>query len=74
MSDKEWLSADPQSLVDVSEVQINPKLHGKERTEDYLQKVGNPCLYRVGDVVVKSTYAERGSTLNEQLRKYILSV
>ena len=74
MSDKEWLSADLQSLVDVTDVQMNPNLHGQERIDDYLQKVGNPHLFRVGDVVVKSTYAEKGPTLNEQLRKYVLSV
>lgn len=74
MSETDWLSVEPGELVDVSKVVMDPKLHGMKRVEDYLLKVGNPYLYRVGDVVVKNTYAESGMTLNEQLRKYILSV
>ena len=69
----DFLTVDRESLVDITQVQLNHRLHGEDRAQDYLEKVGNPHMFRVGDMVVKSTYAEQGPSLNELLQKLILS-
>ena len=69
----DFLTVDRESLVDITQVRLNHRLHGEDRVRDYLEKVGDPHLFRVGDMVVKSTYAEQGPSLNELLQKLILS-
>lgn len=69
----DFLTVDRESLVDITQVRLHHRLHGEDRVRDYLEKVGDPHLFRVGDMVVKSTYAEQGPSLNELLQKLILS-
>lgn len=70
---EDFLTVDRESLVDITQIRPDQSLRGEDRIRDYLEKVGDPHLFRVGDVVVKCTYAEQGPSLNEQLRKLILS-
>ena len=72
--DRDFRKVDPESLTDITQIRVDQNLSGDERISDYLEQVGNPHLFRVGDVVVKCSYAESGPSLNEQLRKLIRSV
>ena len=69
----DFLTVDRESLVDITQVRLNHRLHGEDRVRDYLEKVGDPHQFRVGDMVVKCAYAEQGPSLNELLQKLILS-
>ena len=42
--------------------------------DDYIQKVGNPFLVRVGEYVVKIGYSDQGGTLNDRMKQYIKKV
>ncbi len=64
----------PDELVDISEIEIDMKKSIPDRVEEYVQKVGNPFLVRVGDYVVKIGYSDCEETLNERMKQYIKKV
>ena len=72
--ERDFRSVDPENLTDITQIRVDQSLSGDECIRNYLEQVGNPHLFRVGDVIVKCSYAESGPSLNEQLRKLIRSV
>lgn len=67
-------NAAPDTLVDISEVTIDMKKSVSARVEDYVRKVGNPFLVKVGDYVVKIGYSDCPETLNDRMKQYIKKV
>ncbi len=67
-------NAIPDTLVDISEIEIDMKKSVSSRVEEYVQKVGNPFLVRVGDYVVKIGYSDCDETLNDRMKQYIRKV
>lgn len=67
-------SAVPDTLVDISEIEIDMKKSVSARVEDYVQKVRNPFLVRVEDYVVKIGYSDCTETLNDRMEQYIRKV
>ncbi|NBJ93576.1 DUF6870 family protein [Parablautia muri] len=61
----------PETLVDISEIEIDMKKSVAARVDDYVQKAGNPFLVKVGEYVVKIGYSECGATLNDRMEQYI---
>ena len=43
-------SVDRNTLVDITEVEIDPTLPREELLKDYLAQIRNPYLFRCGDV------------------------
>lgn len=64
-------TVDPDSLVDVKNLNIPEELTGKERLEAFVQQVRNPFCYRVGNVVVKNVYSQDGVTINDRFEQII---
>ena len=62
------------SLADISKIEIDMKKSVSARVEEYVQKVGNPFLVRVGDYVVKIGYSNCEETLNDRMKQYIRKV
>lgn len=52
---------DPDSLVEISEVEINTDLTQADRLIDYLKKVKNPYCYKIHGVVVKVNFTGKAS-------------
>ena len=50
------MTCDPGVLADLRDVQIDNSLPVRERMVSYLQQVGNPYLFKVDGIVVKTTY------------------
>ena len=50
------LACDPEALVDLRDVRIDPSLPVRERMASYLDQVGNPYLFRVDGLVIQATY------------------
>ena len=76
---KELLAVDfedvePGSLTDVSEVRIDKGLPLEKRRQQYLEKVGNPYLVRVGNIKVKVRFADNGVSLEDAFENLLLSV
>lgn len=66
--------ANPDMLADISEIEIDMKKSVDDRADDYVQKVGNPFLVKVGEYVVKIGYSECDATLNDRMKQYIKKV
>lgn len=63
-------TVDPETLVDVTQIQIDESLSKKERVAEFLRQVKNPYCFRVGDMVVKNVFSEDGVTLEERFRQF----
>ena len=66
--------ADPDTLADISRIEIDMKKPVPARVDDYVRKVGNPFLVKVGDYVVKIGYSGSSDTLNERMKQYTRKV
>ena len=63
-----------EDLVDISKITIDRKKSVSSRVENYVQKVRNPFLVRVGKYVVKIGYSDCKETLNDRMKQYIRKV
>ena len=63
-----------EELADISGIEIDMKKPVSDRVEDYVRKVRNPFLVRVGDYVVKIGYSDQAGTLNERMKQYTRKV
>lgn len=66
--------ADSDTLADISGIEIDMKKPVPARVQEYVQKVGNPYLVRVGEYVVKIGYSDQAGTLNDRMKQYIKKV
>jgi outer membrane protein assembly factor BamA len=64
---------DINSLADIQDVVIDLSLPVEEKKKSYLRQIKNHRLYRYGDVVIRSTFAENGPSFEECLIQYLLS-
>ena len=64
---------DRDSLVDIRDVVIDTSLPKEERMKQFIQQVKNPYLYKHGKYVVKITFSDPNTTLEERLASYIRS-
>lgn len=62
------------SLTDVSEVRIDRGHPVEKRRQQYIEKVGNPYLVRVGNIKVKVRFADNGVSLEDAFENLLLSV
>lgn len=67
-------TVDRESLVDITEVQINGKIPQKQRFDDFLRQIKNPYCYRCGNVVVKISFSDTDATLEDRLEQYLKSL
>ena len=66
--------ADPDTLADLNRIEIDMKKPVPARVDDYVRKVGNPFLVKVGDYVVKIGYSGNSGTLNDRMKQYTRKV
>ena len=50
------MACDPEELVDLQDVHIDTSLSVKERLAGFVRQVGNPYLFKVDGVIVKTTF------------------
>ena len=62
---------DRDSLVDIRSVKVDTSLPIEERKRDYIRQIKNPYLYRHGKYVVKLTFSETETTLEQKLTDYV---
>lgn len=65
---------DRDSLVDINEVHIDKNLPPAQRMADFIRQIGNPYCYRCGKIVVKVTFADTDTTLEDCLEHYLKSL
>ncbi len=67
-------TVDPETLVDVTKIEINDTLSKDERKKEYLRQVKNPYCFRVGEVVVKCSYSNDGVTIRDRFRQLLRTI
>ena len=64
-------TVDPDTLVDIRDVKIDQDLPKEERMKRFLTQIKNPYVFKCGNVIVKTVFAESGPTLDECLERYL---
>ena len=57
-------------LVDIRDVVIDQDAPKEERIKSFLRQIKNPYCFKVGNVVVKTTFADKDVTLDDRLEHY----
>ena len=63
--------ANREQLVDIRNIKINTDRSVTNRVMEYIEKVKNPYLVRVGDYIVKLNYIDTQETANDRMKHYI---
>lgn len=50
------MTCDPNDLVDLQDVRIDPALPLQERMAIYIKRIGNPYLFKVDGLIIKTVY------------------
>lgn len=58
-------------LVDIRDVVIDQDAPKEERIKSFLRQIKNPYCFRVGNVVVKTTFEDTDVTLDDRLEHYL---
>lgn len=63
-----------RSLVDIRDVRVDVSAPVEERMRSYVEQIGNPYLFRMGDVVVRVSYADTQATIDDSFANLIASL
>ena len=67
-------TVDPNTLVDLNDVKINPDLTREERLLDFIKQIKNPFCYKNGKAIIKVSHADTEASLEDRLESYFLSL
>lgn len=59
-----------EDLVDIRDVIVDPKLPKEEGIKSFVKQIRNPYCFKVGKLVVKTSFADTDVTLDERLEHY----
>lgn len=62
------------SLVDIRDVKIDRSLPIEERVKSYVEQVKNPYMFKVGNTVVRVSYADTNRTMNDNFVNMIAAM
>ena len=65
---------DLSELVDIRYVVIDRTLPVEERIKSYVEQIKNPYCFKVGDVKVRVSYANKDQSLNESFVSMLSSM
>ena len=61
-------------LVDIRDVVIDKSLPLEERVRSYVEQIKDPYCFKVGDVVVRVSYADKDKSLTDSFTSMITSM
>ena len=62
------------SLVDIRDVKIDRSLPVEERMKSYVEQIKNPYLFKVGNTIVRVSYANTEQTINDNFVNLLMSL
>lgn len=62
------------SLVDIRDVKIDRSKPVEERMKSYVEQIKNPYLFKVGNTVVRVSYANTQDTINDNFVDLLASM
>ena len=74
MADKQSRKELLDSLVDIRDVKIDRSQPVEERMKSYVEQIKNPYLFKVGNTVVRVSYANTQATINENFVNLLASM
>lgn len=72
--DVDFADVDIKDMPDMAEIKINKSLSQEERQKQYLDKVGNPYLIRIGNMKIKVRFANNGISMEQAFENLLLNV
>lgn len=61
-----------EELNDIRDIYIDKSLPVIERILSFIDQIGNPYMFKAGDIKVKVSYNENGPTLQESLENLLI--
>lgn len=62
----------PEKLIDITKVRIDRDRTVEAKKKQYLRKVGNPYLVKVGNTMVKIRFANNGVSFEDAFESLLL--
>lgn len=63
-----------ESLVDFRDVKIDRSKPVEERMKSYVEQIKNPYLFKVGNTIVRVSYANTQATINDNFVNLLASM
>ena len=63
-----------ESLVDIRDVKIDRSKPVEERMKSYVEQIKNPYLFKVGNTIVRVSYANTQPTINDNFVNLLASM
>lgn len=63
-----------ESLVDIRDVKIDRSKPVEERMKSYVEQIKNPYLFKVGNTIVRVSYANTQATINANFVNLLASM
>ncbi len=71
MKEADIMQADREQLSDIGSIEIDKSKSVESRIKSYLEQVGNPFLVKVGEYILKFTYADCDGDLDDRMVEYV---
>lgn len=62
------------SLVDIRDVKIDRSMSVEDRMKSYVEQIKNPYMFKVGNTVVRVSYANTQATINDNFENLLASM
>lgn len=62
------------SLVDIRDVKIDRSMSVEDRMKSYVEQIKNPYMFKVGNTVVRVSYANSQATINDNFVNLLASM
>lgn len=62
------------SLVDIRDVRIDRSMSVEDRMKSYVEQIKNPYMFKVGNTVVRVSYANTQATINDNFVSLLASM
>lgn len=62
------------SLVDIRDVKIDRSMSVEDRMKSYVEQIKNPYMFKVGNTVVRVSYANTQTTINDNFVNLLASM
>ena len=63
-----------EELVDIRNVEIDRNLPSDERIRSFIEQIKNPYCFKVGDTVVKVSFADTSNTITDNFINMIATM
>ncbi len=61
-------------LKDIQDIKFKDNMTKEERMAYFIEQIGNPYVFKCGDITVKIKYSENGPSFEECFKEYLDSL